>query len=642
VTPLCRFRSNDESVAAVTPAGVVAAAGPGDTHVVVFYDNGITPVPVIRPVSSAVGQHYPDVPAPTRIDELVRAKLRKIGLVPSEVCTDVEFLRRVSLDMTGTLPTAKEVTAFAADSSADRRANKIEELLARPTYAAWWTTRLCDWLGNTEENLPVGGEQGVRRQKSAQWYDWVYRRIDQNVPYDKLVEGIVLGRSRRPGQSIDDYYAEMSSYFREQNPADFAARETMPYFWTRGRFAPLQPLRFGYAFLGVRLECAECHKHPYDQWTTEDFEGFGAFFEGVGYNQGDRRLVQEMKKSLGLTADQDSGGYKRLFAELAAAGQTLPWQELMVTSLERSLEKRRRRAQQQGKISAGRVFTPKLLGGKEVLAAEYDDAREPLMEWLRQPENPYFARALVNRVWANYFGVGIVDPPDDMNLANPASNEPLLDYLAKGFVAQGYDLKWLQREITLSRTYQLSWRPNETNALDERNFSRALVRRLPAEAIYDAVVFATASEERQRLLQQDATVVRERTIGVSSGYGRHEQSYALNLFGKPPRNGVCDCQRANEPSLLQLVYLRNDAELLAVLDRQDGWLCQFANTSNKPDEFDGHESVRQAYLRTFGREPTNAEAATAREHLQQADQPVAGLRDLLWALLNSKEFLLNH
>jgi hypothetical protein len=638
VTPLCRFRSNDESIATIGESGVVTAAGKGDTHVVVFYDNGITPVPIILPVSESSGPRYPAVPTLTKIDEFVVQKLRKVGVVPSELCTDAEFLRRVSLDMTGTLPMPVEINAFLSDESSGKRQQKIDELLGRPTYSAWLTTRLCDLLGNSEQNLPIGGEQGVRREKSAQWYDWIYRRVGENVPYDRIVEGIVLATSRRPGQSVDEYFVETSSYFRAKDPADFAARETMPYFWTRGRFTPPQPLRFSYAFLGIRLECAQCHKHPYDQWTKEDHVGFQAFFDGVGDNYGDRKIAQDMKQSLGLTADQDSGAYKKLFAQLAAEGQTVPWQEVTVASLARRLERARRTA----KVTGGRVFTPKLLGGDEVLAAEFDDSRAPLMQWLRQPDNPYFARALVNRVWTNFFGVGIVDPPDDMNLANPPSNEPLLNYLAGQFIAHGYDLKWLHREIATSRTYQLSWRPNRTNALDERNFSRALVRRLPAEAAYDALVHATAADESMRSLHNDPQVVRARAIGVSSGYDRRDNSYATNLFGKPARTGICDCDRSNEPSLLQTIFLRNDAEMLALFDRKDGWLKQVARNRDARQASNQDELIREAYLRSFSRPPTSDEVAVAREHLQQASSPAPGERDLLWALLNSKEFLLNH
>lgn len=637
VTPLSRFRSNDESIATVNEAGLITSVGKGDTHIVAFYDNGTLAVPVALPLTDLLGARYPAVPTPTRIDELVVAKLRTLGIVPSQECTDGEFLRRVSLDMTGTLPRAEDVTAFLADSSPTKRAQKIEELLSRPTYAAWWTTKLCDLTGNSERNLPEGGEQGLRREKSEKWYDWIYRRVEQNVAYDKLVQGMVLAVSRAPGQSDAEYFTQMSAHFRQQDPHDFAARETMPYFWTNNRFTPPQPLRFSFAFLGVRLECAQCHKHPYDQWTKDDFDQFQIFFEGVRQSNLGGDLAKSMKHELGLTADQDSGGYKRLFAKLAADGKVVPWQELVAPNWKASGGKIRRPRN----APAGRVITPKLLGGEEVIAEQYSDPREPLMEWLRDPANPYFARAIVNRVWANYFGVGIVEPADDMNLANPPSNAPLLDYLATEFVAQGYDLKWLHRTIASSRTYQLSWRPNDTNRLDERNFSHARVRRLPAEVMVDVLRHATASEEGQRALHEDRAVVRGRAIGVSSGFARAESAYPLKLFGKPERSLACECERSSEPSLLQTIYLRNDGELASLLERKDGWLQEISRPDGSLTS-DPSDLVRQAYLRAVGRAPSEAELAIAQEHLAQAPDARSGLKDLLWALLNTKEFSLNH
>ncbi len=639
VTSLCRFRTNDESIAEIDEQGKVTSVGPGDTHVVAFYDNGIAAVPVILPVFDLAGDRYPQVPAPTAIDRLVVQKLRKVGLVPSDVCTDAEFLRRVSLDLTGTLPSPAEIEAFLADGSADKRARKIDELLERPAYAAWLATRLSDLTGNAEENMPVGGEQGVRRDKSSQWYRWLYRRAAENVPYDKIVEGIVLAISREPGQSDEDYFRQMTSYFRTENQADFSQNRWMPYFWTRGRFTPPQTLRFSYAFLGVRLECAECHKHPYDQWTQEDYQGFQAFFDGVQYRQiGSRGAVQELKKELGLTADQDSGEYKRRFANLAHEGTMIPWGEVAVPDWSRG----RRKPRPTDKNPTGRVITPRLLGGSEVIAESYTDPREPVMEWLTEPDNPYFARTIVNRVWAHCFGVGIIDPPDDMNLANPASNEPLLDYLAQQFIAHGFDLKWLHREIASSRTYQLSWRPNSTNAADERNFSRAAVRRLPAEVVYDALVYASAGEDTQLRLRDDEAAVRGRMIGFPETGRGASGGYALKLFGKPAREVVCDCERSNEPSLLQTIYLRNDAETLSLLDRADGWLKALGKRGAEWQRAHRDDLVREAWLRTFSRPPTAEEMALGREQLDRAADPVTGLRDLLWALVNSKEFILNH
>lgn len=664
VTPLCRFRSNDDAIASISDAGVVKAVGKGDTDVIVFYDNGIVPVHVLLPVSDKVGPRYPVVPTPTRIDELIVDKLRKLGIVPSDLCSDAEFLRRVSLDITGTLPVADEVVAFLADQSADKRSRKIDELLERPAYAAWWATRLCDMTGNNERNGPLGGEQGLNHEKARQWYEWIHRRVRENMPYDQLVQGILLSQSRRPGQSFDDYCQEMSSYFRKDNRADFSQRDTMPYFWMRKQLGKTEEkaLSFAHAFLGVNLQCAQCHKHPYDQWTKQDFDSFSAFFNGMRSGAGSRDRTKELKKEAGLAdLDEDSGKYKRMFVDLLAQGKVLPFKELTIPV------PRPVKAAAKPNPKAGRVITPKLLGGEEVVAARYSDTRQPLMDWIRQEDHPYFASAMVNRVWAAYFHVGLIDPPDEHNLANPPSNPAVLDHLSHEFVKHGYDMKWLHRTIASSRTYQLSWRPNDTNQHDERNFSRSVIRRLPAEVAYDAVVHATASDEALKKLQ--AEPVNGRAIGVSSGFAgsREPGQYAVNLFGAPARTINCDCERSSEPSLLQTVYLRNDQEVLGLLDRNDGWLRQLVGGSTgakgkappkkkgkapaapvgKPGSVRGsiateaEELVQQAYLRTLSRPPAEREAELALKHLQEAPDLVAGMRDLLWALINTKEFMVN-
>ncbi|HET6881369.1 MAG TPA: DUF1549 domain-containing protein [Pirellulales bacterium] len=714
VTPLCRFRSNDESIATIDENGRVTVVGKGDTDVVAFYDNGVVTVPVMAPVSDLAGEKYPPVPAPTKIDELVVAKLRKLGIVPSDVCTDEEFLRRTSLDATGSLPLADEVTAFLADSSSDKRTRKIDELLARPTYAAWWATKLCDVTGDNEQNA---GERRFRRQQAEQWYQWIYRRVEQNVPYDKIVEGIVLATGRQAGQSYEEYAAETTAYYRPDQPADFAARETMPHFWARRQFnqAKDKALAFSYAFLGVRLQCAECHKHPFDQWTKQDFEQFSAFFDRVayGYAPDAKQAVKTMEEGLNLKKIKDKDA-----AKLIADGKVLPWNEVYLRDPnQRGGKERRDKAVKKQGRPAGRVITPKLLGGDEVVAEQYSDPREALMEWMRSDDNPYFARAWVNRVWASYFNVGIIEPPDDMNLANPPSNEPLLAYLTRSFVEHGYDMKWLHREILNSRTYQLSWRDNDTNRLDTRNFSHAIIRRLPAEVAYDALVQATAATGRVEQARDD---LAERAIGVSSSYTglKRGGNYVLSLFGKPERATNCDCERSNEPSLLQTIYLRNDQSMLSLLERGDGWLKQIDPTANRqrkgleeqqaklaetisqlelrlkevqgddaakraktigrelaglqkraaqvaraledekrrnakrgnaeiapveitPVEASPEQLVREAYLRTLSRLPKQDEQEVALRYVNESETPAAGMKDLMWALLNTKEFIVN-
>ncbi len=231
VTPLCRFQSNNDQIATIDDKGVVTSAGPGDSHVVVFYDNGVVPVPVLQPVSDKFGADYPAVATPTRIDELVVQKLRKLGITQSELCTDAEFLRRVSLDMTGTLPTAVEVEAFLADTSADKRARKIDELLERPAYAAWWATKFSDWTGNNAGKL--NNRQPDANTLSSHWYEWLRTRVEKNTPYDQIAEGIILAVSRQEGENYAQYCERMSTYYQKGSNGNFADQpwDSPTRFW---------------------------------------------------------------------------------------------------------------------------------------------------------------------------------------------------------------------------------------------------------------------------------------------------------------------------------------------------------------------------------------------------------------------------
>lgn len=725
VTPLCRFRTNDESVSEISPAGVVTSIGVGDTHIVAFYDNGVAPVQTLLPVSDQLGPKYPTVPMPTRVDELVVQKLKTLGMIPSDLCTDAEFLRRVSLDMTGTLPSPTEVETFLADTSADKRAKKVDELLERPAYSAWWATRMSDILGNNPVNFQ-GNNNGIEQRSATLWYSWLEKRLRDNVPYDRLIEGMLVANSRKTGQSYDDFIGEMAAVFRKENPTDLDDHPSVPFFWERRTFnqPPERSMAVAYAFLGIRLQCAQCHKHPFDQWTQDDFNQFTNFFGRVVYAQPtskeEKQRFNELSQLINKKNNKDKG--KTLLAE----GQPYPFREVYVQANAAPVKKGNDKNNKKPKVTQS--VTARALGEDAIALAPDVDPRQLLMNWLREKDNPYFAKAFVNRVWAAYFGVGIIEPADDLNLANPPSNAPLLAYLQQGFVDHGYDIKWVHREIANSRTYQLSWKTNETNRLDSRNFSHATPRRLPAEVAVDAIQLALASNDQVAKWLQDPT---GRTITKTDGFVRNRGNadYALGIFGRPARLTNCDCERSPDPSLLQTIYLRNDAEMFNKLTRSD-WLrdidkrlgiataaaerekgkadrerkvgkdqrqqlikgiakfealvtklkaddkkeelakaeqrlgnlkqrlAQLKDAAadeaatpeqaatpapeNKLAESEWDGLIREAYLRTVSRPPTAEELQRSKQYIAESEQASTGIRDVVWALLNTKEFIVNH
>ncbi len=728
VTQITRFRSNDESISTVSDTGRLESKGSGDTHVVAFYDNGVVPIPVMLPVSDQTGSKYPKVATRTKVDELVVNKLRKVGIVPAELCTDAEFLRRVNLDLAGSLPTPDEITRFLADQSPSKREAKIDELLNTPAYAAWWATKICDFTGNNPRVLNTG-VANFASQLSRQWYDWVYRRVKENQPYDQLAAGIILASSRsRPDQSYEDYAVEMSSYLRQEHPVDFTERADMPYFWLRNnlRKPEEKALAFSHTFLGVRIECAQCHKHPFDQWTQNDFVQFQAFFVPIVYgSRNDRteavtaRTVNEQMKQA-VTGSDKKTMQKALqdeFVRRVKAGEIAPWQEVYVSDRANKQAARQKDKSKDAKF-AGRVLTPKILGGEEVMLNTYNDPRLPLMDWLRNKENPYFARAFVNRLWANYFGRGIVEPADDMNLANPPVNRELIDYLADGFIDHNFDMKWLHKEIVNSDTYQRSWKTNPSNKLDEKNFSHMVLRRLPAEVVIDAIDQAGAASAD---LAKYKSSVENRAIGPdvqAYSKGKRGGDYSLRIFGKPVREMNCDCERTTDPTLLQTIYTRNDPAMLGAIEsgrrggKSEAWVDELRQTyapkgdhlraenglkrvaemeqrlkarepqkpdsdnseamqkyemalkkyqqeqaqltkrkaelqaalpaTKLPDSFNAEKTVQEVFLRTVSRPATNDEMAKALEDITSAGDPINGVRDLLWAMMNTREFTVNH
>ena len=580
VTPLCRFQSNDEQIATVDENGTVKSGAAGDSHIVVFYDKAVVPVPVLRPVNAQYGDAYPDVPAPTAVDKLVVEKLKKLGVRPSGLCDDATFLRRVSLDLTGTLPSSDEIEAFVADTSAGKRRKKIDELMESDAYAAWWATKFCDFTGNSARQLNNAGVNSALA--SRQWFQWIYTRVQDNVPYDEMVAGIVLAESREEGESYLEYCQNMSEICRDGTGVAFGEqRETMPYFWMRREFRDgnSRAISFSHAFLGIRIQCAQCHKHPFDQWTKKDFRGFAQLFTSLNQvdprrNKDDKRDWDEVVQAAGIDPAARPNQIRRGLPQLLRQGKTIPFNQFVVTNprpVDPEDARRRRRNQVRG-------YTGKVLGGEPIQIDGSFDPRGPILDWLRSADNPYFARALVNRVWANYFNTGIVSPTDDLNLANPPSNAALLDYLSDGFVESGFDLKWLHREIANSRTYQLDWRTNQTNRLDKTNFSHAVPRRLPAEVVHDMLIHATGNDEllaSARHQLGNRAIAGQIPLNARRNQGKSINSnFILQIFGASPRENSCDCDRASDPSLLQTVFLKNDRDIHTLIDRDNGWLAQ--------------------------------------------------------------------
>jgi hypothetical protein len=721
VTCLSRFQTNDEVIADISKTGEVASHQAGDTHVVVFYDNGVLPIPVIRPVSSQFGKSYPLVETNTKVDELVIQKLAKLGVVPSDIAGDTEFLRRVSLDMTGTLPSPQEIQEFVADKRKNKRALKVDELLSQPSYAAWWATRFADWTGNSDDQL--NNVIPVRGRASKDWYEWLRVRIAKNTPYDQIAEGFVLATSREEGENYIEYSTNMSEIYKKGADKSYADRSTMPHYWGRQNFRTPEDraIGFAYNFLGIRIQCAQCHKHPFDQWTMDDFHEFKNFF--VNTQSRNTRKDPETKAgekkllaALNLDKSLKGGQLRNALGKLAVSGKVVPFPEVW-TAKPVPIKK-----DKNGKVIRDKkkrtVREAKLLGEAEMTdLTQYDDPRQPLMDWMRNDSKQLFAKSLVNRIWSCYFNIGIVEPPDDLSMANPPSNSALLDYLTKGFVASGYDLKWVHRQIANSATYQRTWMPNETNRSDERNFSHSIPRRVPAEVAMDALIAATSSDEEFSKVHQDVLDRNIAETSAGSKYNENAQNYALSVFGRSIRESNCDCDRSQEPSLLQTVFLQNDAEIYNLMDRgRGGWLNQVAseldlrqtrvaqsrgNSSARqlaslqaqlkrakdavkkaeksknektiastqrrldgvrralakisPKSTDGpagitqkadpeklQQAVRETYLRTLSREPKQDELDKALAYVESSDDHLNGVRDLLWALLNTKEFIVNH
>ncbi|MGE3806544.1 MAG: DUF1549 and DUF1553 domain-containing protein, partial [Gemmataceae bacterium] len=610
ITRFCEFRTNDDAIAEVDHEGNVSSKQAGDTAVVVSYRGNVLPVRALVPVAAPKGFAYPKIPEVNYVDQHVYSKLKRLNIVPSGQADDAEFLRRVYVDTIGSLPSPDEVRSFLASKDPSKRAKKIDELLAHPMHAALWATKFSDITGNNTDLL----EQPSREKRSKMWHDWLRKRLEDNVPYDELVKGVLCATSRDgqdPEKWIDESN-ELEKQALDSFDTDYAKRQSLDLFWRRQQNnVPLEQWgeKTAAAFLGIRLECAQCHKHPFDRWTQHDYRAYANIFGQVSYGtspEAKKAIDEENRKRRGVKDKK-----KRM--------PTL--RELYISDRARALAD----PDTDGKLA------PKALGGP-VIAIKDEDARLALFAWMKQPDNPYFARSFVNRVWGHYLGVGIVEPIDDFSLANPPSNPQLLDALAKDFVEHKFDIRHIERVILNSRVYQQSSAPNETNKLDNTNYSHSYVRRMMAEVVLD--VLNSALDVKENWGNSAPEGARAIEVAVSRVQNTNLE-YAFKIFGRSARTAACDCERSLEPALPQTLYMMTDSGVLQKL--QSGRLNELLK-SDKTDE----QILEELVLATLARFPTDHEKKVFNDYKRTIKDRKTLFVDTVWALINTREFILNH
>jgi hypothetical protein len=709
VTALCSYTSLDESVATVDASGRVQAHGVGDAAIVVRFraDPVVAQVVVARDGAPSPAE----VAAFNFIDEQVLAKLRRLNIPPAELADDATFLRRARLDVTGKLPTPLEVREFLADADPQKRTRKIDQLLADPGHAALWTLKFCDLLSASDFGVYADGL--AEHYEAPRFQAWVRARLAENTPFDEFAARILTATSRE-GRSLEDWAAEVvalqEGYKPERTDLDlYARRQTLEAYWQRRDAVGVAgTLQIAHAFLGLRLECAKCHRHPHDIWQQDDVLSFANFFMGVrtvGF-QGDnekrypeeskvakqiseeaKKLAEEVKqlkegraKELAEKTKNAKATIDKLKAEIAkdpdaAAAEAkrteLSSIEQLVAEndvLQRELRDKERRSKMladdvtkrilhaqilyESRDAKSRKFAQvksplgeqssqvfRLLGESEPLAvAEDEDPRTKVVEWLRRPDNPYFAKAIVNRVWAHYFGRGIVHPPDDLSPYNPATHPALLDELCRQFIEHRYDLRWLHCTILASRTYQQASQPAEGSEADRSNYASFYLRRLPAEVLVDVLNQATQTHED---FDMKYFHWPEGLTTVEAPYMPRNKfvTFVLEQFGRPARNSSvqCDCARQTDASLLQVLTLANHPRVWQKIAHPAGRVAEIVKQAAEP-----RERIEELYLSTLSRPPSDAELAACLEHASQAESPEKGLQAVLWSLLNTREFLLQH
>lgn len=564
VTRLAQYDSNDPEVALVDATGLVQTlAYSGEAAIMARFAGQVTVFRAAVPLG---------VPTPpwqfetlTVVDRFTPQKWRELGLVPSELCTDEEFIRRVYVDITGTLPTPAQRAAFLDDRTPNKRDLLVDALVDSPEYGYTFANKWADILRVKRGNIPA------RAYGTFSFHNWIRESLTLDMPYDEFARNILMATG-------DENHCPPTVWYKDQLTPDQFVDNTSQ------------------VFLGVRLQCAQCHHHPYEKWSPDDYWGLAAYFGRLG------RKTVPVPGLAGQNAQQQR-------------------QILFVRNSGTVINKR-----------TNKTAVMKPLDGEPVFVASDEDPRQKLAEWLTAPQNPYFARAVANRYWAHFFGRGLVDPLDDMRVTNPPSNPELLDALAKELVDHKYSLKHLVRVICKSHTYQLSSVPNDFNKHDKHTYARYYPKRLSAEVLYDAVNQVTNGLPTFPGLPSDRHAPTRAIMLPDESY----QSYFLDVFGRPQRLSSCECERVSEANLAQVLHLLNSEDVQTKLSRTGGRADVMAKDA-RPDA----EKVEELFLWAVGHKPSQKQLDLAIEHLRNAKSKKLGYEDVVWALLNSKEFYFN-
>ncbi|MFM9962941.1 MAG: DUF1549 and DUF1553 domain-containing protein [Planctomycetaceae bacterium] len=554
VTSMALYEANDKAMADVNERGLVKISDiVGNVAVMVRYQGQVA----VYSASVPLGAPVENLPSSKNfVDEHVFANLKALGIPPSALCDDATFLRRVTLDIGGRLPTEEEATTFLASKDEGKRDKLIDELLRSPDYADFFANKWTALLKNRRDDVSD-------IVSNFAFHAWVRDSLLANKPYDQFVRELLAATGTVVG-----------------NP---------PVAWYKRVKEPKEQIEdVAQLFLGVRMQCAQCHHHPFERWSQDDYYSLAAFFTQVGRKPSSTR------------------GEDLIFHKRGVAVAT--------------------------NIKTGVPLKPAALGDAIPEIAADADPRLKLADWMGGKSNPFFAKSLVNRYWKHFFIRGLIEPEDDIRDTNPPTNPALLDALEKHFIASGFDLKDLVRVITQSRSYQLSELPNEHNLVDRQNYSRYYPRRLQAEVLLDAI-------DRLAGTQTDFANLPPGTRAVALPDNSYNaSSQFLRVFGRPEAESVCECERVQSSSLAQSLHLLNAAELKAKLAAPTG-RAERLSKEDKPAE----AKIRELYLAAFSREPRPPELKTATDYLAEPGTAAnANYQDLIWALINSKEFLFNH